>query len=60
MPLVQLPFDKLDFGECTVLDKFYNAEIVIVDMSSHVQQVRIATHLTPLTPLTLLIGELDS
>ena len=39
MPLVQLPFDKLDFGEIIVLDKFYNAEIVIVDMSSHVQQV---------------------
>ena len=31
--LEQIPFDKLDFGDLNVLEKFYNAPVVVVDVT---------------------------
>ena len=31
--LEQIPFDKLDFGDLTVLEKFYSAPVVVVDVT---------------------------
>ena len=33
LDLFHIGFDQLDFGETFYLDKFYNADVVIVDMS---------------------------
>ncbi|KAK3098661.1 hypothetical protein FSP39_021712 [Pinctada imbricata] len=43
--LENVPFQKLDFGETLVLDMFYNADAVIVDMSIPVQQSALFYHI---------------
>ena len=41
----RVAFEKLDFGETTVLDMFYAAEMVVVDISVAVQRTTLFYHL---------------
>lgn len=43
--LEMLPFGKLDFGETSVLDRFYNADIAVVEMSDAFRQPSLFYHL---------------
>ncbi|XP_069139867.1 mitogen-activated protein kinase kinase kinase 15-like isoform X20 [Argopecten irradians] len=43
--LEHLLFQKLDFGETDILDNFYNADVVVVDMSISVQQSALFYHI---------------
>ena len=43
--LEQISFEKLDFGDTTTWDKFYNADVAIVDMSIEYQQFSLSYHI---------------
>lgn len=42
--LENIQFQKLDFGETQILDMFYNADVVIVDMTIATQQSSLYYH----------------
>ncbi|ESO12712.1 hypothetical protein HELRODRAFT_62517 [Helobdella robusta] len=43
--LTQINFEKLDFGDTEALDKFYNADVALVDMSLEYQQLSLSYHI---------------
>ena len=40
-----MAFKKLDFGSTSVLEEFYNADVVVVDMTIPVQQSALFYHI---------------
>ena len=53
--LYHLSFEQLDFGETVYLEKFYNADICIVDMTIQV----LISHSRMLKPMLLSLLNLD-